>query len=121
MGEPAPPTQQQRLKRFRLARDIVESVRNDETMPLRLSVGIGQDRRTKVVALADVEQLVFDLAQELVLLTDELAQVDSCLDDWNWEGLAGDTKFGLIDADALVSPLECIARIEAARKGSRRG
>lgn len=66
MGEPAIPPPAEREATRALALAIVESVRNDEEMPLPLDVvpvhGAGEYYRR-----VDVQELVFRLAQELVL------------------------------------------------------
>ena len=120
MGEPTTPSPIDRVARRRFARDIIESVRNDEEMPLPLQVvpvhGAGEHfRRT------DVEQVAFDLAQELDMLRDEIATVDSALGDWDWEGLLHEATHGSIESTVLRSALRTIARVAAARKEARRG
>lgn len=60
MGEPAQPTPEDRARTRELAAAIVESVRNDETMPLPLPL---------CYVHADVQTLVFRLAQEIALLS----------------------------------------------------
>ena len=120
MGQPSTPSPIDRVARRRLARDIIESVRNDEEMPLPLQVvpvhGAGEHLRR-----ADVEQGAFELAQELDMLRDELAAVDSALNDWDWAGLLHEATHGSIESTVLRSALRTIARIAAARKEARCG
>lgn len=65
MGEPAIPTPAQRKATHELAIAIVESVRNDEPMPLGLDPWNVEEMRPSTKL--ELEQLVFRLAQELVL------------------------------------------------------
>lgn len=60
MGEPATPSPKEREATRKLAREIVESVRNDEAMPLPAWLGDPISR----VAL---EEFIFELAQEITL------------------------------------------------------
>lgn len=60
MGEPAVPTKKQRAERRRLARSIVESIRNDQEFPI--------DLKASTHSPEIVEGIVFGLAQELDML-----------------------------------------------------
>lgn len=119
MGEPASPTKDQRLERRRLARAIVESVRNDETMPLGLLTT--RIEGIPVVLHDQVTQLAFELAQEIELLHDELAAVDSGLDDWDWDGMLADAVQGQLVPEVIRGAVRTIARIAKARKEARGG
>ena len=66
MGEPAEPTEAEREKRRQLAAAIVEAVRCDEDLPLPVDF----DARVGTVR-EQVEQLAFDLAQEITILVAE--------------------------------------------------
>lgn len=71
MGEPALPTPADRKATHELARAIVEAVRNDEPMPLPFQFGVevkeGEGTLLIHPCRDDVEDLVFQLAQEIVL------------------------------------------------------
>ncbi len=73
MGDPSHPTTQ-RAETRRLASAIVESVRNDEEMPVPPSL-----ESLRPGDRADVEAWLFDLAQELCRVTGEL---NEALDAW---------------------------------------
>lgn len=113
MGEPATPTKEQRNAVRAAARTIIECVTNDEEIRLGLSVGRAPGG-ARIVALVDVEQLAFALAQEIQMLSAELAVVDSAIGDWDFAAVAEDAH-GTDYADAL----KCAAWIEAARKDAR--
>jgi hypothetical protein len=66
MGEPATPTEAERLATRALAASIVEAVRNDEEWPTHHHL------RTSIDGLrAYFEEVVFALAQEVTLLLEE--------------------------------------------------
>jgi hypothetical protein len=70
MGEPAEPTKAERERNQQLAAAIVESVRNDEEMP----IGIEWPKNPLDCAdcpVSAVEELVFQLAQEITILVAE--------------------------------------------------
>jgi hypothetical protein len=71
MGEPATPTPADRKDTRTKATKILESVRNDEVMPLPIDlddhIAVGYHRE-------DVELLAFNQAQEIVLLRVDLAE-----------------------------------------------
>jgi hypothetical protein len=80
MGEPANPTPVERSERQKIAAAIVESVRNDERMPLPglkalTYTSTSLDRAARGIAFdcVDVEEFVFKLAQEITILLDEKA------------------------------------------------
>lgn len=68
MGEPATPPPAERAATRQLATAIVEAVVDEEELP----IGIDFDLRVADVR-AQVEELVFRLAQEVTLLAEELA------------------------------------------------
>jgi len=70
MGEPAQPTEEDRSATRKLACAIVDSVRNDERMPLPFDDDCGTGRHRMFFA-DDVESLVMQLAQEITLLVNE--------------------------------------------------
>ena len=71
MGEPVEPTRADRDELVKLAFAIVESVRNDEAMPMPVA-------RNQAVALwPDIEQLVFRFAQLVTLYIDRLQFVST--------------------------------------------
>ena len=70
MGEPAQPTAAARAKTRQLAAAIVSSVENDEPMSHGLTLHVAESR-ARVYMKGDVEQLVFQLAQEIVALQGE--------------------------------------------------
>lgn len=104
MGEPAVPTPADRAETLKLAREIVDSVREDADLPEPFT-GDPDD----ITANA-----VFRLAQDLVAASERLATVDSALDNWDWEGLARDARRG--DFDSAADALATIARVDRARK-----
>jgi hypothetical protein len=71
MGEPAEPTEAERKERWQLAAAIVESVRNDEEMP----IGIEWPKKVPLdcpdCPVSAIEELIFDLAQEITILLAE--------------------------------------------------
>jgi hypothetical protein len=82
MGDPAQPTPAERIKRRAMARTIIECVRNDEPMRLGLSVGRGPGGGGRIVALADVEELAFALAQEVEMLRADLGSTAKSVTDY---------------------------------------
>lgn len=66
MGDPANPTPAERAERHKKAAAIVQSVIDDEAMP----TGVDYDARVGTVR-EQVEQIVFDLAQEITILLAE--------------------------------------------------
>jgi hypothetical protein len=66
MGEPANPTPAERDKRRKKAAAIVQSVFDDEEMP----TGVDYDARVGTIR-EQVEQIVFNLAQEIMILLAE--------------------------------------------------
>lgn len=70
MGEPANPTPAERAERQKIAAAIVESVRNDERMPLPGLTAITYSKGLAFDAV-DVENFVFQLAQEITLLVNQ--------------------------------------------------
>ena len=66
MGEPANPTPAERTERQAKSVAIVESVRNDERMPLEINF----EASVRTVR-AQVEELVFKLTQEITILLEE--------------------------------------------------
>lgn len=84
MGQPAEPTASERTERLVLARAIVDAVRNDEPGPLdppeafetALAGSLSRAqviRRSECRAWAErVDLVLFSLAQELTILTNEL-------------------------------------------------
>jgi hypothetical protein len=73
MGEPANPTPTERAERQKIAAAIVESVRNDEKMPLPGLKAIAIQYKGLFFDCVDVEEFVFKLAQEITILLDEKA------------------------------------------------
>jgi hypothetical protein len=70
MGEPATPTAKEREETRSLARLIVEAVRNDEAIPL-----IRFHAALEWIDRATIENLVLQLAQEIVLLDEAIEAV----------------------------------------------
>jgi hypothetical protein len=80
MGEPANPTPTERAERQKIAAAIVESVRNDEKMPLPglkvivyTATSIDHSARGIAFDCLAVEEFVLKLAQEITILLDEKA------------------------------------------------
>lgn len=73
MGEPAIPTEADRKATRELAAKIVDSVRNDEPMQLGLNTWRETSFGSWLCELRRVEELVFQLAQEIDLLRAEFA------------------------------------------------
>lgn len=71
MGEPATPTPAERTERQQLAAAIVESVRNDEKMPLPGLKAIAIQYKGLFFDAVEVENFVFTLAQEITILVQE--------------------------------------------------
>ena len=79
MGEPANPTPSERAERQKLAAAIVESVRDDEKMPLPGLKAIAVQYKGVFFDAVEVEEFVFHLAHEITLLkTPEFAECASC-------------------------------------------
>jgi len=71
MGEPANPTPAERAERQEIAAAIVESVRNDEKMPLPGLKAITIQYKGVFFDAVEVEEFVFKLAQEITILLEE--------------------------------------------------
>lgn len=71
MGEPAEPTAAERADRHKLATAIVESVRNDERMPLPFDWPKSVPLDCPDCPVSDAEELIFALAQEITILLAE--------------------------------------------------
>lgn len=71
MGEPAEPTAAERSDRQKLAIAIVESVRNDEKMPLPGLKAVAIQYKGLFFDAIEVENFVFGLAQEITILLTE--------------------------------------------------
>lgn len=78
MGEVAEPTDYARSETRLYARAIVDSVVNDERMPVGVST---ETLGVPMVALANVEELVFKLSQEIALLSSERDALADKVDD----------------------------------------
>lgn len=75
MGEVAQPSAADRVKQQKIAAAIVESVRNDEKMPLPLKA-IGIQYKGLFYDVVEVEDFIFFLAQEItILMTERKADV----------------------------------------------
>lgn len=68
MGEPPSPTPDDRAERQKIAAAIVESVRNDEKMPLPGLTAIAIQYKGLFFDCVKVEEFVFKLAQEITIL-----------------------------------------------------
>ena len=71
MGEPANPTPAERAERHKLAAAIVESVVNDESMPLPFEWPKDVPLDCPDCPVTDAEDLIFALAQEVTILLAE--------------------------------------------------
>ena len=76
MGEIAQPSPAERAERQKIAAAIVESVRADEKMPLPGLKAIAIQYKGLYFDCVDVEEFVFKLAQEIILLLDERSGQD---------------------------------------------
>lgn len=77
MGEPATRTPAERVETRKLAAEIVESVRADAKMPLPLV-----EPSHLMFSRSDVEELVFQLADEVTRLQNELEIERRCMETW---------------------------------------
>ena len=71
MGDPANPTPAERHERHELAAAIVESVVNDERMPLPFEWPTKVPLDCPDCPVTDAEELIFALAQEITILLTE--------------------------------------------------
>lgn len=74
MGEPATPSQAERAETLALCRAIVRAVREDMAMP--------DEVYSRTCMRVDIEAFALQLAQEVTLLAEQLAEVTTERDAW---------------------------------------